>query len=154
MQFKTIANNKKAFHDYNILERLEAGLALVGSEVKSIRLSRVNLKDSFIRIIKDEAFVFGMHISYLSTVNASFAMEEKRPRKLLLHKKQILKLHFKIKTDQLTIVPLSLYFNSRNIAKLSIGLAKGLKKQDKRELLKRKENERSMQRAIKTFNRK
>ena len=154
MQSRTIANNKKAFHDYEILEKLEAGLVLAGSEVKSIRLARTNLKDSFIRIVKNEAFVFGMHISYVSTVNTSFAMEEKRPRKLLLHKKQILKLDFKIKTEQLTIVPLSLYFNQRNIAKLNIGLAKGLKKQDKRQLIKRRESERAMQKAIKDFNRK
>lgn len=86
---KLIAQNKKALFDYEILESLESGIVLLGSEVKSLRLGRCNLKDSFIKIIKQEAFAFGIHISFLSTTNPHFRPDEKRPKKLLLHRKQI-----------------------------------------------------------------
>ena len=146
-----IAKNKKAFHDYEILERMEAGLELLGSEVKAIRMGRVNLKDSFVKFMKGEAFVFGVHISYMETVNPHFRPDEKRPRKLLLHRKEIDKWFGKVKTEGLTVVPLKLYFNRKNIAKMEIGLARGLKKYDKREELKKKQADMESRRAIKKF---
>lgn len=146
---KVIARNKKAFHDYEIIDKYEAGIELQGSEVKSIRLGRVNLKNSFVKIIKGEAFVFEMHISYLGTVNPHFKPEEKRPRKLLLHRKEIDKLIGKIKIGGLTIVPLSIYFNERNLAKMEIALAKGKNVSDKRQTLKEKDLKREAQQAMK-----
>jgi len=115
-----VARNKKAFHDYEILERLEAGIVLQGSEVKAIRQSRVNLKDSFVKIIKGEAFLLNAHISHLSTANLNYAPNERAPRKLLLHMKQLRKWDMKVAKDGLTIVPLSIYFNGKNLAKVEI----------------------------------
>lgn len=149
---KLIVNNKKAFHDYEILERFEAGLELVGSEVKSLRLGKAALKESFVRIVKGEAWVFGMHIGHLPTVDKHYAPEEKRARRLLLHKKEIKKLEEKVKLEGFSIIPLKLYFNKKNIAKLEIGLARGLKKYDKREVLKKKDADRKMKQAIKEYN--
>lgn len=149
---KLIANNKKAFHDYEILEKLEAGIELVGSEVKSLRLGKAALKDGFVRIIKEEAWLFGMHIGHLPTTDKHYAPEEKRPRKLLLHKKEILKLEEKVKLQGLSIIPLKLYFNSRNVAKVEIGLARGLKKHDKREVMKKKDADKRMKQAVKEYN--
>lgn len=150
---KLIVNNKKAFHDYEILERYEAGLELVGSEVKSLRLGKAALKDSFVRIIKEEAWVFGMHIGLISTIDKTYAPEEKRSRRLLMHKKEIKKLEERVKLEGLSIIPLKLYFNKKNIAKLEIGLARGLKKHDKREVMKKKDADRSMKQAVKEYNR-
>jgi len=148
---KTIANNKKAFHDYEILERLEAGIELVGSEVKSIRAGKISLKESFIKIVKGEAIVFQMHITALPTTNSHYAPDERRSRRLLLKKKEIVKLEAKVALDSLTIVPLKLYFNDRNLCKMQIGLAKGLKKYDKREVLKKKDADRRMKQAMKEY---
>lgn len=148
---KQYANNKKAFHDYHILEKLEAGIALVGSEAKAIRGSRVNLKDSFVRIINGEAFVFGMHVTHLSTAVAAYKPSETRDRKLLLHKKQLLKLYQKVKEDGLTIVPISVYANDRNKIKLEIALAKGKQQHDKRESLKEKDAKLEIARALKGY---
>lgn len=144
-----IARNKKAFHDYEILEKFEAGIELLGSEIKSIRLGRVNLKNSFVKIMKNEAFVFEAHISYLNTINPHFKPDESRPRKLLLHRKEIDKLISKVKLGGLTIVPLSLYFNQKNLAKIEIALAKGKNASDKRNTLKEKDLKREAQRAMK-----
>jgi len=149
LEMKIISKNKKAFHDYEILEKLEAGIELLGSEVKSIRMGRVNLKDSYVRIIKGEVWVFGMHISFIESTNPHYKPDEKRPRKLLLHRKQIDKWHGKVNQVGLAIVPLMLYFNERNKAKLQIALAKGKKLHDKRETLKRKTAEREAQAAMK-----
>jgi SsrA-binding protein len=148
---ETIANNKKAFHEYEIIEKLEVGLELVGSEVKAIRAKKVSIKEGFIKIIRSEAWVFSMHISALSTTNQSYAPDEKRSRKLLMHKKEILKWEEKVKQDGYTIVPLRIYFNSKNLAKMQIGLGKGLKNYDKREVLKKKDADRRSQQAIKNF---
>lgn len=134
--------NKKAYHDYFILEQIEAGLVLAGSEVKSLRNGRANLKDSFVRIINNEAFVFGMHLTYHHTTNPYFKPDEKRPRKLLLHKKQIDKLFGQVSQKGLAIVPLQVHFNKKGYAKLLIALAKGKKEYDKRETIKRKELDR------------
>jgi len=148
---KVVATNKKAFHDFHILEKYEAGLVLQGSEVKAIRAGRVNLKDSFIKFVKGEPFIFGMHISHLQSANPHFKPDEKRPRKLLLHKKEINKLIGKTSEKGYTIVPLKLYFNHKNIAKLEIALAKGKTLHDKRETLKRKIMDREARAAMKNY---
>jgi len=144
-----VARNKKAYHDYEILEKLEAGIVLQGSEVKAIRQSRVNLKDSFIKIIKGEAFLLNAHISHLATANPYFTPNDREPRKLLLHMKQLRKWDMKVAKDGLTIVPLSIYFNAKNIAKVEIALARGKNEHDKRETLKAKDAEREAKTAIK-----
>ncbi len=143
--------NKKAFHDYIILDIYEAGIELQGSEVKSIREGRLNLKDSFVRIIKGEVFILNMHISHLSTAHTTYRPEESRDRKLLLHKKEIGKLFEKVTKDGMTIVPLKLYFNSRNLIKLQIATAKGKQLHDKREDMKKKTMLRETQQAIKDW---
>lgn len=148
---KVYANNKKAYHDYHILEKLEAGISLAGSEAKAIRSARVNLKDGFIKIINGEAFLFGVHISHLSTAVAAYKPSETRDRRLLMHKKQLLKFAQKVKEDGLTIVPLMLYANERNKIKLEIALAKGKQQHDKRESLKEKDAKLEIARAIKNY---
>ena len=115
---ETIAKNKKAYHDYFIEDKFEAGLVLKGSEVKGLRAHRVNLKDSFIRFIKGEAYLFNAHIGRLETTHHFYGHEERAPRKLLLHKKELVKLQKAVDRDGYTVVPLQLYFNNRNIAKL------------------------------------
>lgn len=133
-----VFKNRKAFHDYFILDTYEAGVQLKGSEVKAIRQGRVNLKDSFVRIIKGELFLLNMHISHLSTAHTTFRPDERRDRKLLMHKKEIAKLFEKVTKDGITIVPLKLYFNAKNLVKLQIATAQGKKLYDKREDLKAK----------------
>jgi SsrA-binding protein len=145
--------NKKAFHDYHIEDIIEAGIVLEGSEVKAIRAGRLNFKDSFVRIIKNEVFILNMNISHLETTHTSYRPEENRDRKLLLHRKQINKLYEKVTKDGYTIVPTKIYFNDKNILKVNIGLAKGKKLYDKREDLKRKTMQRDTQRILKNWNR-
>jgi SsrA-binding protein len=145
----TIARNKKALHDFEIFETCEAGIELKGSEVKAIRLGRVNLKDSFVKIIKGEVFLIGVHISHMNTTNSFFKPDERRDRKLLLHRKQIDKLFGKVMKDGMTIVALSLYLSDKNRIKVQIALAKGKKEHDKRESLKRKEADREAKAAMK-----
>ncbi|EAI7869833.1 SsrA-binding protein SmpB [Campylobacter lari] len=149
MMKKTIVKNKKAFFDYEILEKFEAGIVLKGSEVVALRASRANLKDSFVRIIKGEIFLLNAHISHLSTTYAFYKHEEKGARKLLMHKKQIDKLFGKISTQGFTIVPLELYFNEKNKAKVLIALAKGKNLHDKRESLKKKQADLEARAAMK-----
>lgn len=146
-----VFKNRKAFHDYFILDTYEAGIVLQGSEVKAIRESRVNLKDSFVRIIKKELFLLNMHISHLSTTHTTFRPDERRDRKLLMHKKEIGKFFEKVKKDGITIVPLKLYFNSNNLLKLQIATAQGKKLYDKREDLKEKTMQRETQIALKNY---
>ncbi len=148
---ETIARNKKAYHDYEILEKLEAGIELKGSEVKAIRRGRVNLKDSFVKIMKHEAFLFNAHISHIETVNTHFAPDERRPRKLLLHRREIDKLEAKVNKDGLSIVPLSIYFNSKNIVKLQIALVRGKKLHDKRASMREKDLKMEAKRAMKDY---
>jgi len=143
--------NKKAWHDFNILETYEAGIELQGSEVKAIREGRVNLKDSHIRVVKNELFVFNMHITHLSTAHTSYRPEERRERKLLLHRKEINKIHERVMKDGLTIVPLKLYFNKRNMLKMQIATAEGKKLYDKRNDLKERTLKRESQIAIKDW---
>ena len=145
--------NKKAFHDYIIEDIFEVGIILQGSEVKAIRAGRMNFRDSFVRIIKNEVYIFNMHISHLDTTHVSYRPEENRDRKLLLHRKQINKLFEKVTKDGYTIVVTKIYFNDKNILKLNIGIAKGKKNYDKREDLKRKTMQRETQRTLKEWNR-
>ena len=148
---ETVARNKKAFHDYEILERFEAGLELKGSEVKALRAGRVNLKDSFVKIIKNEAFLLNAHVSYFETTHSHFKPDERRDRKLLLHRKEINKLIVKVAHEGLSIVPISIFFNHKNLAKVQIALAKGKKMHDKRETLKKRQADRDAQSAMKNY---
>lgn len=145
--------NKKAFHDYHIEDIIEAGIELKGSEVKAIRAGRLNFKDSFVRIIKNEVYILNMNISHLDTTHTAYRPDENRDRKLLLHRKQINKLFEKVTKDGYTIVPTKIYFNDKNILKVAIGIAKGKKLYDKREDLKRKTMQRETQRVLKNYNR-
>ena len=148
---ETVAKNKKAYHDYFIEEKFEAGLVLQGSEVKGIRASRVNLKDSFIRFIKNEAYLFNAHIGRLETTHHYYSHEERGSRKLLLHKKELLKMIKAVTRDGYTIVPLQLYFNARNLVKIQVAIAKGKQLHDKRQDLKAKDMKRDIQRAMKDY---
>ena len=146
---ETIASNKKAYFDFHIEEKFEAGLVLQGSEVKALRDKRVNLKDGFIKIVRGEAFLFNVHIGVLDTTHHYYAHEERGARKLLLHKKQIAKMFKAVEKEGFTLVPLSIYLNDRNIFKIQIAIAKGKKLYDKRDDLKEKSLKREMERAIK-----
>lgn len=146
---KIVAKNKKAFFDYEIIDKFEAGIVLEGSEVKSLRVGKCNLKDSFVRIVKGEAIMFNSHITYPETVNVHFKPDERRARKLLLHKKEIDKLIGKIKLDGLTVVPTMLYFNNKNRAKVEIALAKGKNVGDKRDTIKERDLQREARSAMK-----
>lgn len=148
---KIIAKNKKAFFDYHLLERYESGIVLTGAEVKAIRAGRLNLKDSFIKIIKAEAFLFNAHISHLETTHHYYKPNERRERKLLLHRKEIDKLLGKITQEGLTIVPLVIYFNKRNKVKLEIALAKGKNLHDKRETIKKRILDREARADLKNY---
>lgn len=143
--------NKKAFHDFFIIETFEAGIQLSGNEVKSIRAGRINLKDSFIKIIRGEMFLLNCHISYLETTHSTFRPDETRGRKLLMHRAQIDKLFGKVSIEGMTLVATKLYFNDKNIAKVQVGLAKGKDLHDKRESLKEKDLKREMQTALKNW---
>jgi SsrA-binding protein len=134
--------NRKAKYDYEILEQIEAGIALTGTEIKSIRLGNANLKDSYAIIKNNEVFLLGMHISPYKEGNI-FNHDELRTRKLLLHKKEILKLNNKIVLDGNTLVPMKLYFKG-NKAKILLGLAKGKKTYDKRETIKQRDIDREI----------
>ncbi|EFI84877.1 SsrA-binding protein [Listeria grayi] len=144
---KLIAQNKKARHDFAIEETFEAGIVLQGTEIKSVRNARVNLKDSYARIERGEIFLHNMHISPYDQGNR-FNHDPLRTRKLLLHKKQISRLIGETKEAGYSIVPLKLYIKD-GFAKVLIGVAKGKKKYDKREDLKRKEAKRDIERAFK-----
>lgn len=141
-RIKTIANNKKAYFDYFIEEKFEAGLVLTGTEIKSIRASQANLTDSYCQIKRQEVFILNMHVSPYS-LGTIYNHEPKRTRKLLLNKREIIKLSNATQRDGYTLVPLCLYL-SEGLAKLEIGLAKGKKNYDKRETLKEKEIERNL----------
>ncbi len=144
---KIIAENRKAYHDFFILEEFEAGIELVGTEVKSIRGGRANLKDSYADIRNGEAFLINMHISPYEEGNR-FNVEPRRDRKLLLHKNEILKLHQASSREGATLVPLRLYFKNGRV-KVALAIAKGKKTYDKREDLLEKTQKREMERALK-----
>ncbi len=140
-------NNRKAKYDYQIFEEIEAGIVLTGTEIKSIRQGKANLKDSYATIKKGEALLLNMHISPYEQGNI-FNHEETRTRKLLLHKKEILKLQDKIKLEGFTLVPLKLYLK-KNKAKILLGVAKGKKTYDKRETIKQRDIERDLRARLK-----
>ena len=144
---KEIAANRKAFHDYYVLERFEAGIELFGTEVKSIRGGQVNLKDSFCMIRNGELFVRGMHVSPYEKGNI-FNRDPVRVRRLLMHKKEIRKLGDRVSQDGVALIPLRLYFKD-SLVKVELGLCKGKKLYDKRESDAKREAERDMDRAIK-----
>ena len=146
-----LARNKKALHDYFIEDKLEAGIELVGTEVKSVKAGKVSIKESFIRIIKNEIFAMNMHITPYEFGNIN-NVSESRVRKLLLNRREIEKWGAKIKEQGYTIVPLSVYTKQR-LVKMEIGLAKGKKLHDKRESLKQKDQERDMKKYQKSFTR-
>lgn len=144
---KTIAQNKKARHDYFVKETYEAGIELCGTEVKSLRAGRVNLKDSWCSIVDGEIFVNGMHISPYEQGNI-FNRDPMRVRKLLMHKKEILKLYGTVKQTGYSLIPISLYFKDSKV-KLQVGLCKGKKLYDKRADMAERSAKRDMERAIK-----
>ena len=147
---KLIANNKKAYHDYFILEKYEAGLVLHGTEVKSLRMGKCSIKESFIRVEDGEMFVYGMHISPYEKGNI-FNKDPLRVRKLLLHRREIDKIFGKMKEKGITVVPLQVYF-SGSLVKMEIGRAKGKKLYDKRNDIAKKDQKREAQRDFKIKN--
>ena len=143
---KLVANNKKARHDYFIDETYEAGIELTGTEIKSVRQGKVSIKESYARIRDGEVFIFGMNISPYEQGNR-FNVDPLRPRKLLLHKREIRKLTGYIKLDGLTLVPLRMYINDRGKAKVELAVARGKKNYDKRHDIAKRDAERRMQQA-------
>lgn len=150
-QKKIIANNKKARHDYFIEEVYEAGMALTGTEIKSMRQGRVNIKESYAKIEGNELILYGMHISPYEQGNR-FNVDPLRPRKLLLHRQEIRKLIGYTTQKGLTLVPLNVYINEKGLAKMEIAVARGKKLYDKREDIAKRDTERRMQQEIKNRN--
>ena len=144
---KEITVNRKAFHEFFILERFEAGVELMGTEVKSIRAGQINLKDSFCTVKDGELYARGIHISPYEKGNR-FNHDPMRPKRLLMHKKEILKLNARIMQDGVTLIPLSAYFKDGRV-KLELGLCKGKKLHDKRDSEAEKESRRDIERTIK-----
>lgn len=145
MERNVVTVNRKAFHDFTIFEKYVAGIVLFGTEIKSIRKNAINLKDSFCKIEDNEVFLYKCHISPYEQGNR-FNHDAERVRKLLLTKKEILKLQSKVKKEAYTIVPLEVFFQG-SLAKIEIGLAKGKKLHDKRDALAKKDQQREMDRA-------
>ena len=145
---KVLVTNRKAYHDYFIEEKFEAGIMLQGTEVKSLREGRVNLQDSYASVKGNEVFLHHCHISPYSHGNI-MNHEPLRTRKLLLHRKEIDKLLGKTKQQGLTLIPLRIYFSKRGLAKVELGLAKGKKQHDRRETIKTREASREVERAMK-----
>ena len=144
---KLVARNKKAYHEYYILEKYEAGVELYGTEVKSIRQGNINLKDSFCVVKNGELFTQGMHISPYEKGNI-WSRDPMRPKRLLMHKREIMRLYGRIKQDGLALIPLSVYFKDSRV-KIELGLARGKKLHDKREAEAERSSEREMDRQIK-----
>ena len=147
---KLIANNKKAYHDYFILDKYEAGISLAGTEVKSLRMGKCSIKEAFVRIEDGEVYIYGMHISPYEKGNI-FNKDPLRVRKLLLHKSEIHKLLGKTKEKGITIMPLRVYFKG-SLVKVEIGVAKGKKLYDKRQDIAKKDQQREAQRDFKVRN--
>ncbi|MBQ6465739.1 MAG: SsrA-binding protein SmpB [Oscillospiraceae bacterium] len=147
---KEICANRKAFHEYFVLERFEAGIELAGTEVKSIRAGTVNLKDSFCTVKNGELFVRGMHVSPYEHGNI-FNKDPVRPRRLLMHKREILKLQARVMQDGVALIPLSLYFKDGRV-KVELGLCKGKKLHDKRDSEAEREVRRDIDRVMKERN--
>ena len=152
MASNAIATNKKAFRDYFFQEKWECGIALKGGEVKSVRAGEVNFKDSFARIEKGEVVLYNLHIT--SYRQASFSEDEPdRPRKLLLHKKEISKLTTKVMQKRFALIPTKLYFTKRGLVKVELGLGTGKKLYDKREDIKKRDVEMGLKRLVRARNR-
>lgn len=147
---KEIASNRKAFHDYFVLERFEAGIELAGTEVKSIRAGQVNLKDSYCTIKNGELFVRGMHVSPYEHGNI-FNKDPVRPRRLLMHKREINKLNARVMQDGIALIPLALYFKD-SLVKVELGLCKGKQLHDKRDSEAERESKRTIDRIMKERN--
>lgn len=148
--FKLVANNKKAFFDYFIDEKYEAGIELFGTEVKSIRMGKCSIKESFVRIDKGEVYIYGMHVSPYEKGNL-FNKDPLRVKKLLLHKEEINKLSGKLAEKGLTLVPLQVYFKG-SLVKVQIGLARGKKLYDKRQDIAKKDQKRELEKEFKVRN--
>ena len=148
--FKLVANNKKAYHDYFIDDKYETGIELYGTEVKSIRMGKCSIKESFVRIENGQVYIYGMHISPYEKGNI-FNKDPLRQRKLLMHRREIDKLLSKIKEKGFTLVPLQVYFKG-SLVKVEIGLARGKKLYDKRDDIAKKDAKREMERSFKGKN--
>ncbi|GFN22707.1 SsrA-binding protein SmpB [Thermanaeromonas sp. C210] len=146
-QLKLVTENRKARHDYTIEETLEAGIVLTGTEVKSLRGGKANIRDSFARVEKGEVFLYDMHISPYEQGNR-FNHEPRRPRKLLLHKEEIRRLIGKTREKGLTLIPLKVYFNPQGRVKVELALARGKKLYDKREALRERDAKREIEKAF------
>jgi SsrA-binding protein len=146
-KIKTVATNRKAWHNFEILEKYEAGIELIGSEVKSVRASKISFKDSFAMIKHGEVVLLNFHIAPYDKAS-HFAHDPERPRRLLLHRKEIRKIQALIEEKGLTIVPLKVYFRGQ-FAKVELGVARGKRKYDKRQAVAKREAERDMRRAQK-----
>ena len=151
-QKKLVANNKKARHEYFIEEVIEAGIVLTGTEIKSVRQGKVNLKESYAKIENGELIIYGMHISPYEQGNR-FNVDPIRPRKLLLHKQEIRKINGAMTLKGLSIVPLTMYLNEQGMAKLEIAVARGKKEHDKRDTTAKKDADRKIQQAVKNYSR-
>ena len=147
-----IANNKKAFFEYFILEKIEAGIRLTGSEVKSLRTGKVSIKEAYAETKKGQLFLVNADISNYDKAASYSKIESKRVRKLLVHKKEISKLQGKIEKEGMTIIPLKIYFNKKGIAKIEIAIAKGKKLYDKRESKKKRDWNIQKKRLLKNIN--
>jgi SsrA-binding protein len=147
---KTIAQNKKAFHDYEVLDRFEAGIALAGSEVKSIRAGRVSLKDSFVEVLNREAFLLRCHVSPYEQAGV-FNHEPERKRKLLLHAREIHRLDQKVKERGFSIVPLQVFLTDKGLIKVEIALVRGKREYEKKQKLKERDIRREMDRDLQRF---
>jgi SsrA-binding protein len=145
---QTVAENRKARHDYFIEERFEAGLALTGSEIKSVRSGRINLRGSYGRVVSGEVWLYDVHISPYEQSGVYFNHEPTRPRKLLLHRREINRIAGQVERQGFTLVPLRVYFKGRR-AKIELGLARGKKLYDKRDDIAKREANRDIERALK-----
>ncbi|WP_298407555.1 SsrA-binding protein SmpB [uncultured Chloroflexus sp.] len=143
-----VADNRKARHDYDIEETIEAGIVLSGSEIKSVRAGRVNLRGSFARVVNDEVFLYDAHIAPYEQSGKYFNHDPLRPRKLLLHRREINRLNGLVRMKGMTLVPLKIYFKGRR-AKVELGVARGKKIYDKREDIARRDAARDIDRALK-----
>lgn len=152
MARKIIASNKKAYHDYFIEEKYEAGIVLTGTEIKSIRQGRINLKESYAKVERGEVFVYSMNISPYEHGNI-YNVDPMRPRKLLLNRREIRKIDATLAQQGLTLIPLSLYLNEKGMAKIELGIARGKKLYDKRESIAKRDAARNIDRMIKSRNR-
>lgn len=144
---RIVANNKKATFNYFLEDKFEAGICLLGSEVKSLRHSKVSIEEAYVRNVGSEIFLFNAYIAEFDKAHR-FNHDTKRPRKLLLHSKQIKRMIGKVKLEGYTIIPVSIYFNNKNIAKVEIAVARGKKLYDKRETIKQKEWNRNKSRLL------